>query len=483
MNVFHLIFIAAIAAATFGLPAGAAAVLHRYTVTVDRSLERFDVMACFDGPAPRTLVADDTAMLHLGKMQLRSPGAGQLVVNDWRVVLTDLPENACIEYVVQFRPKRNGVQMGGPETRRIGRDLLTSIGDWMWRPQQLAEGEDIEVRFKLPRGVSVSAPWRQVAQGVFRTGATPPEWPGVVAIGGFAPVSVDVDGGQLNVTVIDGPKPAVRDSLIRWIERAAHSLTTVYGVFPVSELQVIIAPTPRGNKPVPWAYVSRGGGPAVHLFVGPDRSESELARDWTVVHEMSHLLLPYLEWGDAWLVEGLPTYYQHVAMARGGLIAPEEAWRRMYKGFDVAKKIGSEFTVYEAGQRLGRRGLYRRVYWGGAAYMLAADVRLRELSNGTQTLGDALHEIHQCCLNEMVRWSAADFVARLDAATGTAVFSELFKQQIQERSFPEYDALYERLGIRVLGGHPIFVDGVSAKYRNAIMAPREVSDERRVGEE
>ena len=72
----------------------------------------------------------------------------------------------------------------------------------------------------------------------------------------------------------------------------------------------------------------------------------------------------------------------------------------------------------------------------------------------------------------MYRWRAEDFVARLDAATGTTVFAELFEQQIQERPFPEYDALYDRLGIRILGGHPIFVEGVSAKYRNAIMAPR-----------
>jgi hypothetical protein len=469
--------LAAIAAVTFGLPAGASAALHRYTVTVDRSLERFDVTVCFDGPAPRSLVADDTAMLHLEKMQLQSPGVGQLEVNDWQAVLTDLPEDACIEYVVQLRAQRNGVQMGGPETRRVGRDLLTSIGDWMWRPAELAEGEDIEVRFQLPPGISVSAPWRQVADGVFRTGATPREWPGVAAFGGFEPIVIAVDGGRLNVAMVDSPPPPLRDMLKRWIERAARSLVTVYGAFPVDELQVVIAPTPRGEKPVPWAYVSRGGGPAIHLFAQGRYPEPEFMRDWTAVHEMSHLFLPYLEWGDAWLVEGLPTYYQNVAMARGGLIPPEEAWRRMYQGFDFAKDIGSELTVYEAGQRLGRRGLYRRVYWGGAAYMLAADLRLRELSGGSQTLGDALHEIHQCCLNEMHRWRAEDFVARLDAETGTTVFSDLFEQQIQERPFPEYDALYVRLGIRILGGHPIFVEGVSAKYRNAIMAPRRVSDE------
>jgi len=193
--------------------------------------------------------------------------------------------------------------------------------------------------------------------------------------------------------------------------------------------------------------------------------------DWSVVHEMSHLFLPYLEWGDAWLVEGLPTYLQNVAMARGGLISPQEAWRRMYAGFDSAKDVGSEYTVYEAAQRIGKRGLYRRVYWGGAAYMLAVDLRLRELGNGSPAFAESLAEIRRCCLNGNYRWRADELVAKLDAASGTNVFSELIDEQIRSKPFPDYEAMYERLGIRMLGGHPIFLDAPAARYRDAIMAP------------
>lgn len=464
-------FLVAIAASFAALPA-MAGVVHRYTVAIDPTLERFNVSACFDGAAPAALVADDSAMLYLQQMRLRDPTAGKLELDNWRATLTDLPNDACVDYDVQLHPKTRGQQTGGPETRRIGRDLLTSIGDWMWRPAELAQGDDIEVRFQLPEGVSVSAPWRQTGNAVFRTGTTPQKWPGVVAIGGFETFAIDVAGARLNVAMIDNPTPAQREVLRRWIERSASSLRTVYGEFPVSELQVVIVPVTRGNEPVPWAYVSRGGGMAVHFFVRPDLRESVLMRDWTAVHEMSHLFLPYLESGDGWLVEGLPTYYQNVAMARGGLISPEEAWRRMYQGFESAREVGDEFTVYEAGQHLGRRGLYRRVYWGGAAYMLAVDLRLRETTGGAQTLGSALQKIQQCCLDEMFRWQGEDFVARLDEVTRTTVFSELFEEQIKSRPFPEYDKLFERLGIHMLGGHPIFVDGVSAQYRNAIMAPR-----------
>ena len=457
-----------------------AAVLHQYKVRVDASLERLTIAACFDGVAPQRLVADDTASLYLDRMQLRNPGEGSLKVTGWEATLSDVQENACVDYVVKLRPETAGAQNGGPQTRRIGRDLLTSIGDWFWRPAEMPNDTDIEVWFELPAGVSVSAPWKTVDENdrAFRVGATPRNWPGVVAFGGFSPIEIDVPGARLRLVMVDGPQPALRDSLRRWIEQAALALTTIYGVFPVPELQVIIAPTPRGSKPVPWAYVSRGGGSAVHLFIQPQHTESEFMRDWSVVHEMSHLFLPYLEWGDAWLAEGLPTYFQTVAMARGGLTSPEEAWRRMYMGFDSAKDVGSEYTVYEASRRIGKRGLYRRVYWGGAAYMLAADLRLREHGDGSPALAAALTEIRRCCLNGSYRWSADDLIAKLDAASGTDVFSELIDEQLKARPFPDYEAMYEMLGIRILGGHPIFVDAPAARHRNAIMA-RPVADKNR----
>jgi hypothetical protein len=104
--------------------------------------------------------------------------------------------------------------------------------------------------------------------------------------------------------------------------------------------------------------------------------------------------------------------------------------------------------------------------------MLAADLRLRELSNGRPAFADALIEIRRCCLNGNYRWRADELVAKLDTSSGTRVFSELIEEQLKSRPFPDYQAMYERLGIRMLGGHPIFVDGPAAQYRNAIMAPR-----------
>ena len=60
----------------------------------------------------------------------------------------------------------------------------------------------------------------------------------------------------------------------------------------------------------------------------------------------------------------------------------------------------------------------------------------------------------------------------LDQAAGTAVFSTMFEQQIKSRPFPDYRQSFEALGIGILGGHPIFGEASSARYRDAIMAPR-----------
>jgi len=47
-----------------------------------------------------------------------------------KVILGTVGENTCVDYEVKLQPAQSRVQTGGPETRRVGRDMLTSIGDW-----------------------------------------------------------------------------------------------------------------------------------------------------------------------------------------------------------------------------------------------------------------------------------------------------------------------------------------------------------------
>src|SRR5262245_18344511 len=96
-----------------------------------------------------------------------------------------------------------------------------------------------------------------------------------------------------------------------WLEEAAQAIAGWYGRFPVAQVQVLVVPDARGAEPTPWAHVMRGGAPAVHFFVNQRLPIGEFHEDWTAIHEFSHLYLPLVSRDDAWLYEGMATYYQN----------------------------------------------------------------------------------------------------------------------------------------------------------------------------
>ncbi|MEO8158300.1 MAG: hypothetical protein ABI648_10935 [Betaproteobacteria bacterium] len=446
-----------------------AASSYRYEVKVDPSLERMAVHACFDGRAPDALIAQsDGARFYVESMRI---GERVLAATGDRVVLDTADENICVDYLVKLQPARTGAQSGGPETRRVERNMLTAIGDWLWRPQ--APGPDIELTFQLPPGVEVSTPWQRLpasaGQAVFSVDAATSGWAGVVAFGAFVERHIVVPGAVLHVVMLDA-SPSLQVQLASWIENAARGVASLYGRFPVASLQMVVAPTPRGRGPVPWAYVSRGGGAAVHLFINQARAAAEFERDWTLTHEMSHLFLPYVAARDAWLFEGLPTYLQNVLMVRGGAISAREGWRRMQAGFQRGARTAPELTFSRANERIGYNGIYLRVYWAGAALMLAADLQLRHQTGSRQSLATALERLSACCVTEPRRWSAQEIIARLDEVAGTTVFGDLVRGQFEVDGYPDYEAVLTRAGVKFANAGVEFDDTAPwAAERDALM--------------
>jgi hypothetical protein len=324
--------------------------------------------------------------------------------------------------------------------------------------------------------VEVSAPWQRTTRSdgrpAFLVGATPYNWSGVVAFGHFARRDVQVPGAVLHLALLDAPTPARQAQLETWIGNTARHVAMLYGRFPVASLQVVVAPTPRGRGPVPWAYVSRGGGPAVHLFINAARPPGEFDRDWSLTHEMAHLFLPYVVSRDAWLFEGLPTYLQNVLMARGGATSVEEAWQRMRAGFQRGARTASDLSLARASERIGYNGIYQRVYWAGAALMLAADLQLRSRTGGRQSLDTALEQLSRCCASEERRWNAQEIIVRLDEVTGTTVFGDLVCAQFEAEGFPDYEAVLARAGVKVEGTQVEFdASAPWAAERDALMQP------------
>ena len=350
------------------------------------------------------------------------------------------------------------------------------MGDWLWRPAEFEQGSDVELSFVLPVGIAVSVPWQRTVtdagKPTFRLGPTPYDWPAITAFGRFAEREIVVPRARLRLVFLGDLTPAQHTRAEQWVRRAANNVITLYGRFPVDSVQVIVTPTLYGGGPVPWAYISRGGGAGVHLFIDPARAPEEFDRDWTLTHEMSHLFLPYVAARGAWLFEGLPTYLQNVLMVRGGAIEPQEGWSRLITGFQRGARAGTGLNLAEASERIAVRGNYLRVYWAGAAMLLDADLRLREITHGRHSLDTALAGLAECCLAPERRWRADELIAMLDRITGTTVFGDVMREQFESEDFPDFKRVLVRAGVTVKAGEVVLDPAApGAPFREALMRP------------
>ena len=446
--------------------------LHHYTISANPELTRLEVKACFDGAPPEQLVAqslDATVALE----GVWNDTTGDKIAPIGTIPLKTISGNECIRYRVDVsRPIKRHDRTGG-KVERVGSDVAISVGLWLWRPEQLADDEDVELAFDLPSGVSVSAPWQPVPgsdRPVYRLGHTPSDWPAWIALGHFKQTTRAVAGSQLDIAILDG-SPAVDEAQIcDWIVDAAAMVGSVYGHFPYPRVQVLVIPNARAREPTPWAFVTRGGGPGIHFVINQRRPIEEFYRDWTATHELSHLLLPFVKSDYAWISEGLATYYQNVLRARSGRLTAQQAWSELDAGFARGRKEETDLTLAEATQRMYRSRLFMKVYWSGTAIMLMADLHLRQLSKGAQSLDTALAAVGACCLDSPREWDGAELFGKLDALTGTTVFTSLLNEYADSAQFPDLSATYHELGLMpAVDGVSLVADAPFAGVREAIM--------------
>ena len=136
-------------------------------------------------------------------------------------------------------------------------------------------------------------------------------------------------GGVLRVSVLHGADDEQRKKLHDWLSRVTKAILSAYGRLPLPDVQVLVLPMTSHHRAVMFGQSIRGEGNALELLVDPSRPLSEFDDDWVAVHELSHLMHPYLGDSGSWLSEGLATYYQNVLRARAGLLTPVQAWDRL----------------------------------------------------------------------------------------------------------------------------------------------------------
>lgn len=422
---------------------GSALSTPEYVVTVKPPLTRFSVRTCFPtSNKPSYLRARSdraTEVLASATYNHRS-----LRPRRNRLYLSGSSE-PCVTYVSDL--SAISAEAGNRSAARVGRDLLTNSGLWLWRP---ARSGNFVLRFELPDGVSVSAPWDNVGPAGDATFLVTPameDWSDYVAVGHFEVIPVQVPGGAFRLAVLDGEPAASLNDVQTWVREAGLAVASVTGRFPLPSPQVLVVPIGQGSGPVPWAQVKRGGGSAAHFFINQEKSLSRFLGDWTPSHEFSHMLHPYLGDGGRWVSEGLASYYQNVSRARSGQLSQRQAWERLHAGFERGRKASSSESLADMLRRGGGRHNYMRIYWSGAALALNVDVALRQRSGGRQSLDTVLARFQSCCLPSTRSWKPREFMQQLDKLAGGNLFETEYDSVRHQRGFPRLGDTFAALAL------------------------------------
>lgn len=267
---------------------------------------------------------------------------------------------------------------------------------------------------------------------------------------------IPIAGGELRISYSGEFSRAEKDKVERWMAEMTDAVETIYGQFPLRNPHVRITRSYSWRGPVPWGQINRPANSRVDLHLNPSFSYQTIRDDWTAVHELSHLLLPYAGSRGSWFSEGLASYYQNIARGNAGLLSEQQTWQKLYEGFRRGERNTHrrQMPLYEAAEN--RYGNTMRIYWTGAVYFLLVDIELRERSQGRQSLATVLAQYRDCCLPNHSVMPVTRIIAMLDRLSKTDVFSKHYRFIIDSKDFPDYQEAFSKLGIETLWGNVRF---------------------------
>jgi hypothetical protein len=238
-----------------------------------------------------------------------------------------------------------------------------------------------------------------------------------------------------------------------WLNDVADTVILLHGSLPRPRIRIVLQPYPAGGA-VPFARVIRNAPEGVHFYINPDRPGEEFVRDWTAYHEMSHLFLPYPGQRSIWFSEGMASYYQNVLQYRAGLLTEQQAWQKLYNGFERGRQDagGDGLTLGELSAEMRKKHAFMRTYWSGALYFLEADIALRRHSDGSLTLDDVLRAYGNCCLEAQTRSTGPALAREFDRIAEAEIFVPLYESYDASPAIPDYQAVMQAAGITVVNG-------------------------------
>ena len=362
----------------------------------------------------------------------------------------------------RFRLGALADQAASPEiAQRIGPAVISPLPVWLAEPD-LPGTTPVTLSITAADGLAVATGLPQRDGRLHMTLADLP-FGGFAALGRFSRRMLSA-GGDDRIELIGFPGMLQLDdaTIDTWVTDSARAVAKFYGHFPLRHTLILATPV-HGRSGIVFGQVRGGGGGTMLLRIGETATKAQLYDGWILVHEMIHLGAPFVTGRSFWLMEGMATYGEPVIRARAGWYPVPQMWRE----FASQMPRGVDALTVQSLDAVTRRG----IYWGGAIFMLLADLDIRERSHGKASLETCLRAVLDAGGNTTVRWTRGAFMHVCDAATGTGTMARLSARYVSRAAPLDLDALWRDLGVKLTADGVQFNDKAPlAALRRAITA-------------
>lgn len=352
-----------------------------------------------------------------------------------------------------------------------GNGVLTLLESWLLEPRGLAHLPVIDIRVKAADGLAFASGLPKVGDA-WRLQGTSVRFAGYSTLGrfGLREIAVPAPGslrageprqeGVLRLALLDGFSEQGRADLLDWVRRTAEAESNYWRGFTAKQLMLGLVPM-GGRSGVGFGRTVPGGGATIMVEVGSDVDKRRLFDGWVLVHELIHTGMPFVDGDGTWLMEGAATYVEPIIRARAGWKTEDEAWKEW---IDNMPRGSGAFTAGLANAE-GQQN-----YWGGATFMLMADIGMRRATDGAKGLEDCLGGVLWSGLDATKRVSVEQFAQACDRATGTTVVGALIADHYDKPQPVDLAALWKRLGVAEIAGRIVYDDGApAARWRKMIV--------------
>jgi hypothetical protein len=421
----------------------------RYAVVFDPDRGELIVTAHFSSGGP--LHSHRAGRGYITHLEARTPSGWEQISTDER-----LPDHGAEIRYRYLLDEAVGDLDGRLGTERLGDVRVLSPTFWLLRPRTEGQAR-YRLKVKTPRGHAFASGYSGTGIGPARALESP-------ALAAFGPIAVHQIKDLRVVTV---PKRySLEDrQVMEWVTTAVDGVHDYFGGAPAIDALVLIPPCNQFEGPHHGYALGYSGGASVRVHVGRNTTARDLARDWSLTHELIHLAFANVR-GHPWLEEGLATYVEPLIRVRHGQITVEQYWDDLMKGLpnalDARGRMGFEAPV-----------LWGDTYWGGALFFLRADVMIRERTKGEKTLDDALMAIHRA---GNIRMSmAAEAMMKIgDEATGGSELSDLYDDLSDDEEEFDLSEFFKQLGVSKSQAGIQFDDQApGAGMRKTMLSPTE----------